>query len=150
VFLAFAPLAGGRQGPITQTRRRTEGAPCVETLREGRYREAERVLLVRDQLTTHSPASLSEAFAPEKAQRWADRLEIHDTPKHGSWLNRAEIEFSVLRRPWPERVGTRFALEQRVSVGEQRRHQLGVKADWPFTTTKARVKLRKLYPTVED
>jgi hypothetical protein len=107
------------------------------------------VVLVLDQLNTHSAASLYEAFAPEKAQRLADRLEIHYTPKHGSWLNMAEIELSVLSRDWPERVGTRFALEQRVSVWEQYRNQAGVKADWQFTTTKARVKLRKLYPTVQ-
>ena len=103
-----------------------------------------------DQLNTHSPASLYEAFAPGKAQRLADRLEIHYTPKHGSWLNMAEIELSVLARDLPERVGTRAALEQRVSAWEQRRNQAGVKADWQFTATKARVKLRKLYPTIEN
>ena len=79
----------------------------------------------------------------------ADRLEIHYTPKHGSWLNRAEIELSVLSRDLPERVGTRVALQQRVSAWEQRRNQAGVKADWQFTTAEARIKLRKLYPTVE-
>jgi len=149
VFLAFEPLAGWRQARITETRRRTDWAHFVENLLEDRYRHAERVVLVMDQLNTHSPASLYEAFAPEKAQRLADRLEIHYTPKHGSWLNMAEIELSVLSRDLPERVGTRFALEQRVSVWEQRRNRIGVKADWQFTTSKARVKLRKLYPTVE-
>ena len=149
VFLAFEPLAGWRQVRITETRRRTDWAHFVENLLEDRYRDAERVVLVMDQLNTHSPASLYQAFAPEKAQRLADRLEIHYTPKHGSWLNMAEIELSVLARDWPERVGTRTALEQRVAVWEQRRNWVGVKADWQFTTTKARVKLRKLYPTVE-
>jgi hypothetical protein len=134
---------------ITETRRRTDWAHFVESLREDRSREAERVVLVLDQLNTHRPASLYEAFAPEKAQRLADRLEIHYTPQHGSWLNRAEIELSVLARDWPERVGTRTALEQRVAVWEHRRNRVGVKADWQFTTTKARVILRKLYPTVE-
>jgi len=150
VFLAFEPLAGWRHARITETRRRTDWAHFVENLLEDRYRHAERVVLVMDQLNTHSPASLYEAFAPEKAQRLADRLEIHYTPKHGSWLNMAEIELSVLSRDLPERVGTRFALEQRVSVWEQRRNRTGVKADWQFTTSKARVKLRKLYPTVES
>ena len=149
VFLAFEPLAGWRHMRITETRRRTDWAHFVESLLEGRYREAEHVVLVMDQLNTHSPASLYQAFAPEKAQRLADRLEIHYTPKHGSWLNRAEIELSVLARDLPERVGTRFALEQRVAVWEQRLNRVGVKADWQFTTTKARVKRRKLYPTLE-
>jgi hypothetical protein len=79
----------------------------------------------------------------------AGRLEIHHTPQHGSWRNRAEIEWSVRARHWPERVGTRAALEQRVSAWQQRRHRAGVKADWQFTTSDARVKLRKLYPTVQ-
>ena len=149
VFLAFEPLAGWRHVRITETRRRTDWAHFVESLLQDRYREAERVVLVMDQLNTHSPASLYQAFAPEKAQRWADRLEIHYTPQHGSWLNRAEIELSVLARDLPERVGTGSGLEQRIAMWEQRRNRVGVKADWQFTTTKARVKLRKLYPTVE-
>jgi hypothetical protein len=149
VFLAFEPLGGWRHVRITETRRRIDWAHFVESLLEGRYREAERVVLVMDQLNTHSPASLYEAFAPEKAQRLADRLEIHYTPQHGSWLNMAEIELSVLSRDLPERVGTRVALQQRVSAWEQCRNQAGVKADWQFTTAEARIKLRKLYPTVE-
>jgi DDE superfamily endonuclease len=149
VFLAFEPWAGWRQVRITETRRRTEGACFVESLLEERYREAERVVLVMDQLNTHSPASLYEAFAPDKAQRWADRLEIHDTTQHGSWLNRAEIELSVLRRDWPERVGDRSALDQHVAARQARRNQQGVTAEWQFTTTEARMKLRKLYPTIE-
>ena len=99
--------------------------------------------------TTHSVASFYEVFPPEEARRLAGRLEIHHTPKHGSWLNMAEIELSVLARDLPERVGTRAALEQRVSAWEQRRKRAGVKADWQFTTAEARVKLRKLYPTVD-
>ena len=86
---------------------------------------------------------------PEEAKRLADRLEIHYTPQHGSWLNRAEIELSVLSRDWPERVGHRAALDQHVAVWQARRNQQGVTADWQFTTTEARIKLRKLYPTVE-
>jgi hypothetical protein len=122
----------------------------VADLLEGPYREASTLVLVMDQLNTHSPASLYEALAPEKAQRLADCLEIHYTPKHGSWLNMAEIEGSVLARDLPERVGTRAALEQRVAAWEQCRNRSGNKADWQFTTTEARVKLRKLYPTVEN
>ena len=101
VFLACAPWAGWRGVRSTETRRRTDWAHFVESRRESRYRNAERVVLVMDQLNTHSPVSLSEAFAPEQAQRLADRLEIHYTPKHGSWLNRAEIEVSVRSRDLP-------------------------------------------------
>ena len=150
LFVAFEPLAGGRHVAVTDHRRRSDWAHFVADLLEGPYREASTLVLVMDQLNTHSPASLYEAFAPEKAQRWADRLEIHYTPKHGSWLNMAEIEWSVLARDLPERIGTRAALEQRVAAWEQRRNQSGNKADWQFTTTEARVKLRKLYPTVEN
>jgi hypothetical protein len=88
-------------------------------------------------------------FPPEEARPLAGRLEIHHTPQHGSWLNRAEIEWRVLARDWPERVGPRAALQQRVSAGQQRRHRADGKADWPFTTSEACVKLRKLYPTVQ-
>src|SRR3982751_5608364 len=103
-----------------------------------------------DQLNTHSPASLYEIFPPEQAKRLADRLEIHHTPKHGSWLNMAEIEFSALARGLPERVGDRPALERHVAAWERRRNGGGVAADWRFTTADARIKLRKLYPTVRS
>jgi DDE superfamily endonuclease len=119
-------------------------------LLEGRSRQAARVVLVMDQLNTHSLASWYEAFPPHQAQRLAQRLEMHHTPKHGSWLNMAEIERRVLARDLPERVGTRSALEQRVSAWEQRRNHAGGRADGHFTTTKARINLRKLYPTIED
>jgi DDE superfamily endonuclease len=150
VFLAFEPLAGWRQVRITETRRRTDWAHFVESLLEGRYRDAERVVLVMDQLNTHSAASLYGTFAPEKAKRLADRLEIHHTPKHGSWLNMAEIELSVLARDLPERVGERAALEKHVAAWQVRRNQQGATADWQFTTANARIKLRKLYPTVQN
>jgi hypothetical protein len=149
MFLAFEPLAGWRQVTVTDTRRRGDWAHFVADLLEGPYREVSTLVLVLDQLNTHSPASLYEVFAPEKAKRLADRLEIHHTPKHGSWLNMAEIEFSVLARDLPERVGDRAALEQRISAWEQRRNRAGIKANWQFTTADARIKLRKLYPSVE-
>jgi hypothetical protein len=149
VFLAFEPLAGWRHAAVTDTRKRGDWAHFVRRLVDEQYQEAERIVLVMDQLNTHSLASFYEVFPPAEAQRLAGRLEIHYTPKHGSWLNMAEIELSVLARDLPERVSDRAVLEQRVSAWEQRRNRAGVKADWQFTTTKARVKLRKLYPTVE-
>jgi DDE superfamily endonuclease len=149
IFIAFEPLAGWRHVAVTDSRRRSDWAHFIEDLLEGPYREAPTPVLVMDQLKTHTAASLSQAFAPDKAQRLADRLEIHYTPKHGSWLNRAEIEWSVLARDLPERIGSRAALEQPISVWEQRRNRTGVKANWQFTTADARTKLHKLYPTVE-
>jgi len=102
-----------------------------------------------DQLDTHSVASLYEASPPEEARRLAERLEIHPTPKHGSWLNMAEIELSALGRDLPERVGDRAALSRHVGAWEGRRNQAGVKAEWRFTAAEARTELRKLYPTID-
>jgi len=149
IFIAFEPLAGWRQVAVTDTRKRGDWAHFVEGLLEGPYREVSRLVLVMDQLNTHSLASLYEVFAPDKAKRLADRLEIHYTPKHGSWLNMAEIELSVLTRDLPERLGTRTALVQHLSVWEQGRNRNRRQANWQFTTTEARTKLRKLYPTIE-
>jgi hypothetical protein len=140
LFVAFEPLAGWRHVAVTDHRRRSDWAHFVADLLEGPYREASTMGLIMDQLHTHSPASLYEALAPEKAQRLADRLELHYTPKHGSWLNRGESEGSVLVRDLPERVGTRAARQQRVAAWEQRRNRSGNKADGQFTTTEARVK----------
>jgi len=149
LFLAFEPLAGWRHIEVTDTRRRRDWANFVRDLVDGRYREADRVVLVMDQLNTHSVASLYEAFAPAEAERVAARLEVHHTPKHGSWLNMAEIELSALGRDLPERVGERPTLVEHASAWEDRRNGDGVKADWQFTTADARVKLRKLYPTID-
>lgn len=148
LFLAFEPLAGWRNVAVTDSRKRGDWARFVKALVEERYRDAEKVILVMDQLNTHSPASLYEAFPPAEAKRLADRLEIHHTPKHGSWLNMAEIEFSALGRDLPERVADRSAMERRLAAWQQRRNSAAVKADWHFTTANARIKLRKLYPSV--
>ena len=150
LFLAFEPLAGWRQLAVTESRRRGDWAWFVQDLLKGRYREAEKVVLVMDQLNTHSPASFYEVFPPEEAKRLADRLEIHPTPKHGSWLNLAEVELSVLTRDLPQRVADRPMLERHVSAWQRRRNQARLKANWQFTTADARIKLRKLYPTVDS
>lgn len=148
LFLAFEPLAGWREVKVTETRKRTDWAHFIRDLVDGRYKDAERVVLVMDQLNTHSVASLYEAFPPEEARRIADRLEVHHTPKHGSWLNMAEIELSALTRDLPERVGDRAAMVRHVGSWKGRRNGAGVKADWQFRTADARTKLRKLYPTI--
>jgi hypothetical protein len=113
------------------------------------HEEAEKVILVMDNLNTHKLASLYEAFPPEQARRIAERLEIHHTPKHGSWLNMAEIELSVLARQCLDRrIETREELEREVAAWEEERNERGIPIRWRFTTAEARIKLRRLYPTV--
>ena len=148
LFVAFEPLAGWRHVAVTDTRKRGDFAHFVRDLLDGpRYRDAERVVLVMDQLNTHSVASLYEAFPPAEAKRIADRLEIHYTPKHGSWLNMAEIELSVLSRQClGERMADRATLEREIAAWEQQRNAAGTTVDWRFTTADARVKLKRLYP----
>lgn len=150
LFMAFEPLAGWRHVELSDTRTARDWARVVRGLVDSkRYRDAERIVLVMDQLNTHTPASLYEAFAPDEAKRIAEKLEVHLTPKHGSWLDMAEIELSAFERDLPERVGDRAAMAAHVLAWEDRRNRAKVKANWQFTTADARVKLRKLYPTVD-
>jgi hypothetical protein len=149
VFLAFEPLAGWRHVQVTDRRQRTDWAGFVREMVDGRYQDAEKIVLVMDQLNTHSPVSLYEAFPPQEARRIAEKLEIHSTPKHGSWLDMAEIELSVLSRNLPERIGQKQDLVRHIEAWEDRRNRAGSKANWQFTTADARIKLRKLYPTIE-
>jgi hypothetical protein len=149
LFLAFEPLAGWREVAVTDTRTRGDWAHFIRSLVDTRYRAADKVVLVMDQLNTHGVASLYEAVNPDEAWRIAKRLEIHHTPKHGSWLNMAEIELSVLARDLPQRVADRAGLTRHVGCWKARRNAARVKANWQFTTADARVKLRKLYPTIE-
>jgi hypothetical protein len=150
VFMTFEPLAGWRHVELSETRRAVDWARVVRDVVDSRrYQDAERIVLVMDQLNTHGPWSLYEAFAPGEAKRIADKLEIHHTPKHGSWLNMAEVELSAFARDLPERVGDRAAMASHLSAWEKRRNGAKVRADWQFTTADARVKLRKLYPTVD-
>jgi hypothetical protein len=150
LFMTFEPLAGWRHVALSQTRTAKDWARVVKDLVDARrYRDAERIVLVMDQLNTHGPASLYEAFTPEEAKRIAGRLEIHHTPKHGSWLNMAEVELSAFARDLPPRVGDQAAMATHVSAWEKRRNDTKVRADWQFTTADARIKLRKLYPTVD-
>jgi hypothetical protein len=116
-----------------------------------RHPEAEKIILVMDQLNTHSPASLYEAFDPAEAKRLADKLEIHHTPKHGSWLNIAEIELSVLSRQClNRRIPDESTLRVVISAWEQRRNTKAGQVDWRFTTADARIKLKHLYPTIKE
>ncbi len=148
--MTFEPLGGWRHVELSDSRTARDWARIVKDLVDApRYKAAEKIVLVMDQLNTHTLGSLYEAFAPDEARRIADKLEIHHTPKHGSWLNMAEIELSAFERDLPERVGDRPAMNTHVSAWEARRNGAKVKADWQFTTADARVKLRKLYPTTD-
>lgn len=150
LFIAFEPLAGWRHVEVTDTRTRKDFARFVKDLVDGRYKEAEKIVLVMDQLNTHGVASLYQAFTPAEARRIADKLEIHHTPKHGSWLDMAEIELSVLARQCLDRrIEDKPALAREVASWESDRNAKGAKADWQFTTAGARIKLRKLYPTID-
>jgi len=148
LFVAFEPLAGWRHVEVTRQRTRQDWARFVRDLLDVRYAQAERVILVMDNLNTHSGASLYETFPPEEAWRLLQRLEIHYTPKHGSWLNMAEGELSVLQRQCLDRrIGTVEFLKQEIAAWQAERNQKAIGANWRFTTQEARIKLRKLYPS---
>jgi hypothetical protein len=150
LFLAFEPLTGWRHVTVTDHRRRLEWASFVKSLVDDRYKHAEKIVLVMDQLNTHSAASLYEAFAPEEAKRIAAKLEIHHTPKHGSWLNMAEIELSALgRQCLSRRIANQEKLVASIRAWEQARNAASRKVNWQFTTADARIKLHRLYPSIE-
>ena len=147
LFIACEPLDGWRHVEVTERRTRVDFAHFVRDLVDGRYRYAEKVVLVMDNLNTHGVASLYEAFSPAEAKRIADRLEIHHTPKHGSWLNIAEVELSVLgRQCLDRRIADRETLAREVAAWELDRNESAAGVDWQFTTADARVKLKRLYP----
>ena len=149
LFLYCEPLAGRRHVRVTERRTRVDWAAGIKDLVDMRYPEAERIVLVMDNLNIHTPGSLYEAFSPAEAKRLADKLEIHNTPKHGSWLNIAEIELSVLSRQCLDRrIGDAEILTQEVAAWERERNQLQGKVNWQFTTADARIKLKRLYPTI--
>ena len=150
LFLAFEPLNGWRHVVVTDHRRRLEWASFIKSLVDDRYKDADKIVLVMDQLNTHSAASLYEAFAPEEAKRIASRLDIHHTPKHGSWLNMAEIELSALGRQCPgRRIGQQETLATAIRAWEKQRNAATRKLNWQFTTADARTKLHRLYPSVD-
>lgn len=150
LFMIFEPLRGQRQVKVTDRRTKKDFAECMRQLVDSIYPDAERIVLVMDNLNTHKKASLYEAFEPVEAKRIADKLEIHYTPKHGSWLNMAEIEMSVMSRQClRERMEDVGQLEKEVLLWQQNRNGKGAKVDWRFTTDDARIKLKKLYPSID-
>jgi len=150
LFMISEPLAGWRHVEVTERRTAVDFAEVVRALVEEVYPEAEKVVLVMDNLNTHKVASLYEAFEPERARRIAEKLEIHHTPVHGSWLNMAEIELSVLARQCLDRrIESAEELRREVRAWEKDRNESGVEVRWQFTTADARIKLRRLYPTTQ-
>lgn len=149
LFMLFAPLEGWRHVRVTEQRTRRDWAHCIRDLVDVQFPDAETIVLVMDNLNTHHPASLYEAFPPAEAHRLAAKLEIHYTPKHGSWLNMAEIELSVLARQCLDRrIPDQVTLSHEVAVWEARRNASASSVDWQFTTEDARIKLKHLYPSV--
>ena len=151
IFMVFEPLAGRRDVEVTDRRTKKDYAECLRKLSDTMYPDAEVIVLVQDNLNTHSPASLYEAFDPAEAKRLAERFEVHYTPKHGSWLDMAEIELGILgRQCLSRRIDNIDDLRREANAWEAERDTAGTKADWQFTTENARIKLRKLYPSIEE
>jgi DDE superfamily endonuclease len=151
LFLFCEPLQGRRWVDVTERRTKTDWAHQIKELVDVCYPEAEQIVLVMDNLNTHTPASLYEAFEPSEANRLAQKLEIHYTPKHGSWLNMAEIELSVLSRQCLDRRVADFeSLQAEVVAWQQRRDETGTKIEWRFSTEDARIKLKRLYPSLQE
>ena len=147
IFMACEPLAGRRLTKVTERRTKTDWARFIEDIAAS-YPEAQRITLVMDNLNTHSAASLYETFAPDKAKALWDRFEFIHTPKHGSWLNMAEIEINVMvRQCLNRRIDNIETVRSEVAAWQRHRDNLQAKVNWQFTTTDARVKLKRLYPT---
>lgn len=147
IFIEVEPLGGKRHVKITERRTRLDWASFIKEMLDTRYKSAKKVLLIMDNLNIHGIASLYAAFPPEEAKRLADRLEIHFTPKHGSWLNIAEIELSVLKRQClVGRIDCINKMREKVEAWNSDRNNRQTKVDWHFKTKDARIKLKRLYP----
>ena len=147
LFMFCEPLRGYRHVRVTERRTKVDWAHALRNFLNEFYAEAEKIVLVMDNLNTHSPGSFYEAFEPEEARRLTERLEIHYTPKHGSWLNIAECEFSVLQRQClSRRIDSAEFLGREVNAWQASRNAIDSEINWQFTTGDARVKLRRLYP----
>jgi hypothetical protein len=147
LFLLLEPLAGWRHIEVTERRTSAEFAQQMRALVDGHYPEAERIAVVLDNLSPHSPAALYQAFPPAEARRLLQRLEFHYTPKHGSWLNLAELEFSVLgRQCLDRRIPDRETLQRAIAAWEAARNAAQATVQWRFTVAAARTRLHRLYP----
>ena len=150
LFMFFEPLGNWRHVEVTEQRTAIDYAQQMKYLVDARYPDALKITIIHDQLNTHVPASLYKAFEPNEAKRILDKLEFHYTPKHGSWLNMTEIELSVLARQCLDRrIPDQETLTQEVEAWEQRRNREAHTVDWRFTTADARIKLKRLYPSIQ-
>jgi transposase len=149
LFMAFAPLEGLRHVKVTDRRTSIDYAHFLRDLADVHFCDAQQIVLVQDNLNTHTHAALYEAFEPAEARRLVERFEWHYTPKHGSWLNMAEAELSVLSRQClHRRIPDQQTLRQQVGVWQSERNGLGCATNWRFTSADARIKLNRLYPAI--
>lgn len=150
LFMFFAPLQNWRHVKVTNRRTKADWAYCMQELVDLHFPQAPCIRVVQDNLNTHTPAALYEVFHPAEAKRILDRLEFHYTPKHGSWLNMAEIELSVLSRQCLDRrIPDTATLKREVAAWEQARNTQQATVNWRFTTADARIKLKRLYPSIQ-
>ncbi len=150
LFMMFEALRGWRHVKVTDRRTKIDFAQVIRELCDVYYPDANKIVLVMDNLNTHKTASLYEAFEPAEARRLTERLEIHYTPKHGSWLDMAETELSVLTKQCLDRrIADQATLTSEIASWETQRNQAEAKIDWQFTTAGARTKLKRLYPSIQ-
>ena len=150
LFVACEPLTGKRYLKVTERRTKKDWAEFMQEVIDIHYKDAEKIILVMDNLNTHVLSSFYEAFRAPEARRLVEKLEIHYTPKHGSWLNMAEIELSILARQClSDRMPSRDFVEKQVHAWQTERNQAQVTINWRFTTEDARIKLKRLYPSFE-
>jgi hypothetical protein len=151
IFIWFEPLTGKRKVKVTERRTKKDWAEFIKELVDEDYKDAEKIVLVMDNLNTHAGSSFYETFEPQEAKRILDKLEIHYTPKHGSWLNMAEIELSHLSRQCLDRrIPDRETLIKETTAWMNERNKYGAPMNWQFTTDDARIKLSKLYPIISQ
>ena len=150
LFMMFEPVAHRREVKVTERRTKKDFAQCLRDLAETHYPEAKKIILVMDNLNTHTLSSLYATYEPELARRLYERFEIHHTPKHGSWLNMAELEISVMSRQClGRRIGTMDRMAKEVQSWVTQRNSEKATVHWQFTTADARIKLRHLYPQIQ-
>ncbi len=151
IFMCFEPLAGKRYVKVTDQRKKIDWAALMKDLVDVWYPNAEKVVVVMDNLNTHTMGALYEAFKPEEALRLLSKLEFHFTPKHGSWLNMAETELSILSRQClNRRIPDQERLKAEIKAWEEERNRKCLKVDWQFRTEDARIKLKRLYPSIQE
>ena len=150
IFMFFAPFIDWREVKVTDRRTSVDWAIAMKDIADNHFPNAKKIKVVLDNLNTHKPSSFYKAFEPEEAKRLVDKFEFHYTPKHGSWLNMAEIELSILSRQClNRRLANQEILKSEIKKWQDKRNNEEHKINWRFTTTDARIKLRKLYPSIK-